>query len=136
MGQGSVGPGLPHPEAGARPAGVRRLRWAAHLLGGELRRSVAGDRVDAGRSPRPPLRPDARPRLLAHGAAGGLTRRPGTQIRARVVLVNRGKTPYDRAATLRVWRVSVSDPACGRAGEGGHRVSERVETRSCKHSFS
>jgi hypothetical protein len=29
----------------------------------------------------------------------GLALRSG----ARVVLVNRGKTPYDRAATLRVW---------------------------------
>ena len=39
--------------------------------------------------------------LMVQPAASlvGLALRSG----ARVVLVNRGKTPYDRAATLRVW---------------------------------
>ena len=39
--------------------------------------------------------------LMVQPAAAlvGLALRSG----ARVVLVNRGKTPYDRAATLRVW---------------------------------
>ena len=44
--------------------------------------------------------------LMVQPAASlvGLALRSG----ARVVLVNRGKTPYDRAATLRVW-AGISD---------------------------
>ena len=103
MGQGAMGAGLPYPEAGTRAADLRRLWRPAHLVRGELRGSLAAGRAGASRRARPLLRSDARPGLLAGGGAGaslvGLALRSG----ARVVLANQGKTPYDEAATLRVW---------------------------------
>ncbi len=76
VGHRPMGRRLPHREAGARPDGVCQLRRAAHLLGGEFRCSAAGNSVYAGRRPCPPLRPDARPWLLARSA--------GAQVRCRI----------------------------------------------------
>jgi hypothetical protein len=78
MGHRPVGFGLPHPEADTRPAGLRR---AAHLVGGELRRSPPSRRAGSCRTSRQPLRPSGCTGLLAHGGAGCLARGAFTQVR-------------------------------------------------------
>ncbi|CAA9430573.1 NAD-dependent protein deacetylase of SIR2 family, partial [uncultured Rubrobacteraceae bacterium] len=81
MGHGPVGPRLPYPEAHTRPAGLRRLRRPARLFGGELRRFPAARGAGPRRVSRPPVRPDDGVGLFANGAAGGLARAGGAQVR-------------------------------------------------------
>jgi hypothetical protein len=55
---------------------------------------------------------------------------------ARIVLINRGKTPYDRAATLRLWTGigEVIPPAVKRTKRALVDTPNRVEARDSRRS--
>jgi NAD-dependent deacetylase len=102
VGQGSVGTGLPYPESHTRPG--------CPNCGGRLISSVVnfGDPLPSEELALAERHAGNCDLMLALGSSlmvqpaaslVGLALRAG----ARVVLVNQGKTPYDRAATLRVW---------------------------------
>ena len=117
MGHEQVGAGLPHPEAAARAAGLRRVR-------GRLGSSVVnfGDPLPhkefalaEEHSRRCDLMLVLGSSLVVEPAASLVGVALGSG--ARVVLVNEGETPYDRAVTLRV-RAGIGEvipPAVGRA---------------------
>jgi NAD-dependent deacetylase len=136
VGDEAVGTGVPHPGAGAGQP-------ACAACGGWLVSSVVnfGDplpQTDYELAERHARRCDL---MLVLGSS--LQVQPAASLvglalesGARIVLINRGKTPYDRASTLRVWTGigEVIPPAVERTKRARVDTPHQVEARDSRRS--